>query len=97
MAIEYMQTFFSSNITIEDVCCEINMSTFHFIRSFKKKMGVSPYQYLLMLRINKAEEVLATGNYSVSETASLCGFGNPSHSLFHGNTKGKNTQQDEMT
>lgn len=74
IAIDYMQTFYSANISIHDICREINVSPFHFIRSFKKKTGLTPHQYLLNVRIQKAQELLKSGQYSVSETAELCGF-----------------------
>lgn len=73
-AMEYMQTFFSANISIEDICREINISPYHFIRGFKQKTGLTPYQYLLDIRIKKAQELLLSGQHSVSETAALCGF-----------------------
>ncbi|MEA4962495.1 helix-turn-helix transcriptional regulator [Lutispora sp.] len=73
-SVEYMEAFFNANITIADICDEINISPFHFIRTFKKKNGISPHQYLLKIRIQKARELLKSGRYSVSETAMLCGF-----------------------
>jgi len=79
LAIEYMQTFYSSNITISDICEAVNLSPFHFIRTFKQKTGISPYKYLLNIRIKKAEELLVLGKHSVAEVAMLCGFINPSH------------------
>lgn len=74
LAIEYMETFFSSNISIEDICNEINVSPFHFIRIFKQKTGISPHQYLVNIRIRKAKELLCTRQYSIAEVALLCGF-----------------------
>lgn len=79
LAIDYMQVFYSSNLTIADICQEINVSPFHFIRTFKQKTGMSPHQYLLRLRINKAKELLRLRQYSVAEAAMLCGFVNVSH------------------
>jgi len=79
LAAEFMQAFYNSNITIEDICEEVDLSPFHFIRSFKQKYGVSPHQYLMQLRISKAQEILATRRYSVSEAAMLCGFVSLSH------------------
>jgi len=79
LAIEYIHTFFNTNITIEDICDEINVSQFHFIRTFKNKMGVTPHQYLLQVRIQNAKDLLRSGQYTVSETALLCGFVNLSH------------------
>lgn len=88
LSIEYIHTFFSANITIEDICNEINVSPFHFIRTFKEKIGVPPHQYLLKVRIQKAEEILSSGWYSVAEVATLCGFVSLSHfsSTFKGMT-----------
>lgn len=74
LGMEYMQTFYNSNITIEDICDEIHVSPFHFIRTFKQKTGLSPHQYLLSVRIQKAKELLQSGEYSVGEVAALCGF-----------------------
>ncbi|MCQ1529472.1 helix-turn-helix domain-containing protein [Lutispora saccharofermentans] len=74
LSVEYMEAFYNANIKIADICDEINISPFHFIRTFKKKIGVSPHKYLLKIRIQKAREFLKSGRYSVSETAMLCGF-----------------------
>lgn len=79
MAMEYMQVFYSANISIEDICKEINISPFHFIRLFKQKTGISPHQYLLKVRIEKAQQLLRKRQYSVTEAAMLSGFINLSH------------------
>lgn len=73
-AIEYMHAFFSSNITIDDICGVIHVSPYHFIRIFKQKTGVSPHQYLMKVRIQKAQELLCDRQYSVAEVAIICGF-----------------------
>lgn len=74
VAIDFMNTFYSSNISIEDICNEVNVSPYHFIRTFKKKTGFSPHQYLVQTRIKKAKELLRSRQFSVSEVAVLCGF-----------------------
>lgn len=79
LAIEYIQMFYSANLTIEDICDEIHVSPFHFIRTFKQKTGLSPYQYLINVRIQRSKELLYNGGYSVSEVAELCGFISLSH------------------
>lgn len=73
-ALEYIHTYFSLNITLQDICEEIHVSQYHFIRMFVKKVGVTPHRYLLMVRIDKAKELLSTKQYSVAETAMLCGY-----------------------
>lgn len=73
-AMDYIQTYFSSNITLKDICGEIHVSQYHFIRMFSKKVGLTPHRYLLNVRVQKAKELLSTGCYSVAETTVLCGF-----------------------
>jgi AraC-like DNA-binding protein len=79
MAIEYMYENLNSNLFLEDICREIHVSRFHFIRMFTRETGLTPHKYLLMLRIEKAKELLETNKYSVMETAELCGFESVSH------------------
>ncbi len=78
-AIEYMRTYYSSSITIEDICRYIYLSPSHFKRVFKTETGITPYRFLLKVRIDKAKEVLLNKNYSVDEIARLCGFANAGH------------------
>lgn len=78
-AMEYIRTYFSSNITIEDICSEIHVSPYHFIRMFKKKVGLSPHRYLMQVRIEKAMELLNSRCYTNAEIASVCGFASIPH------------------
>jgi AraC family transcriptional regulator len=75
-AISYMNEYYNANITIDDICEEINISPFHFIRAFRKQTGLTPHRYLLNLRIEKAAEMLQGRNFSIAETARMCGFVN---------------------
>jgi len=78
-AIEYIETFFNADLTVTDICNEINVSPFHFIRTFKQKVGVSPHKYLMNVRIRKAEELLCLRQHTIAEVAMLCGFLSQSH------------------
>lgn len=64
------------------------VSNFHFIRTFKQKVGVPPHRYLLSIRIKKAKEMLVLRQHSIAEVATLCGFVSLSHfsSTFRGIT-----------
>lgn len=83
-AIEYMHLYYSCNTTIKDICQIIHLSPNHFTRLFKQYTGFTPYNYLLVIRIKKAEEMLRLGKYSIGEIAEKCGFVNAGHfsSLF---------------
>ena len=78
-AIEYMKAYYNAGISIDDICREINLSPYYFIRLFKARTGETPYQYLLRLRLQQAEVLLEQGEYLVEEVARLCGFVHTGH------------------
>jgi AraC-like DNA-binding protein len=78
-AVDYIQSYFNANITLNDICGEVHVSLYHFIRMFKKKTGMTPHRYLMKVRTEKAGELLKSKNCSVAETAVLCGFESASH------------------
>ena len=57
---------------------QINVSPFHLIRLFKNATGLSPYEYLLSLRMEHAKQLLQKG-YSVKQAAWKAGFYDTSH------------------
>lgn len=75
-AIAYMHKYYSGNITIDDICKEIYLSSSHFKRIFKSKTGNTPYQFLVKIRIEKAKEMLKNKECTIHEVARLCGFVN---------------------
>ncbi|MBQ2875840.1 MAG: helix-turn-helix transcriptional regulator [Clostridia bacterium] len=65
-----------SNDVLAKVC---RVSEVYFRRIFKKTLRISPKQYILSLRIDKAKELLSEGLCSVGDAAELCGFSSPYH------------------
>ena len=78
-AIEFMRENFCGDITIEDICKEIYLSTSYFKRMFKSRTGTTPYKYLMQLRIDTAKKTIENDFFSIDETASRCGFSNSGH------------------
>lgn len=76
---EYIISYYSANIKIADICKEIHLSPYYFIRMFKDQTGQSPHEFLLAIRMNKAEELLQNDSYTIEEVARLCGFVNTAH------------------
>lgn len=60
-----------------DLAREANMSACWFIRSFKEYTGLSPQQYIIRARMNKARELLSSTNNNISEVALMVGYENP--------------------
>lgn len=78
-AIDYMQSYYNDPISIEDICQIVHLSPHYFIRLFKQHTGQTPYQYLMAIRVQRAQEMLEKSNYSMGEVAALCGFVNAGH------------------
>lgn len=89
LAKEYINSSFNKNILLEDVSAYCCLSINHLLRTFKEAYGISPYQYLMQLRLNRAKHLLTTTDYSLSEIVGLVGLENTSSfiRLFKDNTQ----------
>lgn len=65
---------FASNLTINDYACRVGYTQAAITRLFKQHYKISPGQYLLHLRINKACRLLAENKLNIQEISQLCGF-----------------------
>lgn len=79
MAIAYIQEHLGEEITLEAIATQLNMSQYYFCHLFKQSMGVSPYQYVLQQRINKAKQLLKQRQLTITDVALECGFANQTH------------------
>lgn len=78
-AIRYIRKNYTDQIMIEDIAEECMLSKYYFCRIFKSITGSTVIKYLNMYRCVKAQELLSSGNYTVSEAALECGFENMSY------------------
>ncbi len=67
------------NISILEVAQACDLSRGYFIRAFRDTTGMTPYQWLLRERINRARELLRASNAPLAEVAIACGFADQSH------------------
>lgn len=61
-------------LTLSLLAEEAGMSRYHFLRTFRGLMGMTPYQYILRIRMNRAAVRLRTSNESISSVALEAGF-----------------------
>ena len=64
---------FTQKFNLDDLAQEAYLSKYHFIRTFKALFHMSPYQYVLQLRLRKAKELLSL-DYSYNEVSLRIGF-----------------------
>ncbi len=69
----FIDSHYADNIDLDNISDEAYFSKFHFIRLFKKIYGRTPYQYLTFVRIEKATQLLKTGE-AVSAVCYAVGF-----------------------
>ena len=74
---EYMLKHFAErDFDYKEAARQSGLSYDYYKELFIKKFGMSPVKYVRALRIERACELLITGQYSVSEVAEASGFDN---------------------
>ena len=69
----FVDTHYSQNLGVRKIASEAFLSRYHFIRLFKRIYNRTPHQYLTMVRIECAKELLRTG-VPVSDVCYSVGF-----------------------
>ncbi len=70
----YILENYYTDISLDDISNYVYISTSHFARAFKKQYGISPIQYLLSVRIQKAKTLLEETNRKIGDIAIDVGF-----------------------
>ena len=73
-ALTELQARFAEPITIAALAAKAGYSTAHFINLFKKQHGITPAQYVVRLRLQKAKQSLLMTDLTSKEIAFSCGF-----------------------
>ena len=78
-AIRFIKENFSRNILLEDIAANTGHNSNYLCTLFKRETGVSTNEYLNILRIHRAADMILFGDREIAQIASLCGFQSPSH------------------
>lgn len=78
-AIEYIHDHLAQDIKLIELATAVGMSQYYFCRLFKQSMGISPHQYLIQQRVERAKQLLRQRKFSIADIALQCGFTNQSH------------------
>ena len=75
----YIDEHLSTDVGLQDLAALVGLSQQHFIRVFRQAFSVSPYQYVIGMRVERAKQMLRSDRQSLSEVALACGFADQSH------------------
>lgn len=75
-AIRFFERHLSEKITLADTALAVGVSVSGLIQHFNDHTNLTPARYLTAMRIKKAEMLLCSGDMSLSEIASVCGYDN---------------------
>jgi AraC family transcriptional regulator len=70
---EYIEEHLSDGFSLSALAALADLSPFHFSRSFKESFGLPPHRYLAARRIDRAKDLLAQPNISVTEIGAQLG------------------------
>ncbi|NWF59025.1 MAG: helix-turn-helix transcriptional regulator [Fischerella sp.] len=78
-AIEYINENLEQDLTLAEIAAAVGMSMYHFSRLFKQSTGLSPHQYVMNCRIEKAKKLLVLSEETINQICQQVGFQNQSH------------------
>lgn len=82
LEIEALEQFVKARLdrplSVSDLARTVSLSEAHFSERFRVQTGLSPYQFILRLRLERVHELVSATAMPLTEIAALTGFANPS-------------------
>lgn len=76
---EYIKENFRSDITMEEVAEQVNLSSYYFSKMFKQQMGETFIDYITKIRIDEAKSLLVNSDLSLKEICYQVGYNDPNY------------------
>lgn len=83
LIIDYINDHLECELSLNELAAIAQLSQYHFCRTFKQATGLSPHQYLIQQRIERAKQLLKQSEMTIPEVAISCGFTHQSHLCRH--------------
>lgn len=77
--LDFAQAHLDQPLSLEALAQQTGYTPYHFTRLFRQATGESPHQFVLRLRVECAQRLLAETSLPLAEIASACGFAHQSH------------------
>lgn len=82
-AIEYIHTHLDQDLSLVEIAEVISISPTYFASLFKRATGISPHQYVIQQRVERAKVLLSKTDLAIADIALQVGFSNQSHLTQH--------------
>ncbi len=76
---EKIEANLDTDLSLDNLAQETGYSRAHFLRMFRVATGLTPHQYVVGLRLSRAQEFLKQKGTSIVDVAASCGFASQSH------------------
>jgi len=72
--IDYINNYLDQDLGLAELAAIAQLSQYHFSRAFKRSTGMSPHQYVIQQRVERAKLLLREKKMSICEVAIAYGF-----------------------
>lgn len=75
----YINTHYRTDLSLDDVSREVDISPYYFSKLFKEETGVNFIDYLTGIRMREAKKLLLDGSHNMKEICSEIGYQDPNY------------------
>lgn len=76
---DYIQTHLEQDLSLNELAAIAQMSPHYFSQLFKQSTGMTPHQFVIRARVERAKELLMSRKWSIASVANMVGFVDQSH------------------
>ncbi|WP_298907076.1 AraC family transcriptional regulator [uncultured Nostoc sp.] len=77
--LDYINTHLDRDLSLTELAEVINISPTYFASLFKQAVGISPHQYVIQQRVERAKTMLTKTDLAIADIALQVGFSSQSH------------------
>ena len=81
--IDYIHANLAQELGLAELAAIAHLSPHYFTRLFKQSTGVTPHQFVIQCRVERAKTLLLAGKDAIAEIAQQVGFANQAHLNVH--------------
>lgn len=79
---DFIESCYADHLSLTALAQLVDLSPFQCLRMFQKAYGLTPHAYLMQVRVQRAQLLLAQGE-AIAQVAASCGFVDQSHFGWH--------------